>query len=96
MHPLARPGNTTRGGGFSAGQRVVIYDGRRGVADEITNDGEALISLDDGVCLRLRWDKMSPETGPPEALPVQAPNKWPDDFRLVDGEYQPTREPWEI
>lgn len=95
MHPLARPGTTEKLNGISPGQRIVLWDGRRGTLDQSTGVG-GYVTLDDGRHLFLTSSQISPETGPPEGLEIPQPNKWPEDFVLRDGEYQPTREPWEI
>jgi hypothetical protein len=95
VHPLARPNTTEKLNGVSPGQRVILWDGRRGVLDQSTGVG-GYFTLDDGTHVFLGAGQISPETGPPEGLEIPEPNKWPEDFTLRDGEYQPTREPWEI
>lgn len=95
MHPLARPNNGTGLSvspgkpGVQAGDRIILNDGRRGVADEFLHDGDAYVSLDDGVCATVRWNQISPEPGPPEGLEIPEDYVWPTDFTYDRGVYVP-------
>jgi hypothetical protein len=70
MHPLARPGNKSGGnsGGpyeVRAGDKVYYdIDGRTGVLDECLQDGDALITWDDGTFGKVKWNHLSPIRGP--------------------------------
>lgn len=54
-----------RGGamGMLAGDRVrYTIDGRTGVADEFTHDGDAFITWDDGTFGTVKWNHLEPVT----------------------------------
>jgi hypothetical protein len=62
IHPLARPGNKSGAFQLNSGDRFVYdIDGRRGVADEFLQDGEAFVRFDDGTIDTIKWNHMSPE-----------------------------------
>lgn len=91
MHPLARPGTTAMLNGISPGQRIILSDGRRGVMDQATG-AQAYVSLDDGSCVTIYGEQMSPETEPPKGLEIREGESWPDSFRLDKGDYVPIEE----
>jgi hypothetical protein len=101
MHPMARPGNNSgimeKPGVYAlrAGDRIISQDGRRGVADEFLQDGEAYVSFDDGTCACVRWQQISRESGPPPEVELREDLRWPQDFRYENGGYVRVREPWE-
>lgn len=47
--------------GMLSGDRVVLPDGRTGIADEFLQDGDAYVTLDDGRHVTANWSQMRPE-----------------------------------
>lgn len=62
MHPLARPYNCSGALGMRAGDRVVNFDGKRGVADEFLSDGDAFVTWDDGGIATVKWNYLRADT----------------------------------
>lgn len=79
---------------MKAGDRVVLSDGRRGRADEFLQDGEAYVTLDNGSCVTVRWQQMSPEKQLPPEVVVEEDLRWPNDFALDGNQYVRKREPY--
>lgn len=47
---------------LKSGDRFIYdIDGRRGVAKEFLQDGEAFVTFDDGTSDTIKWNHMSPE-----------------------------------
>jgi hypothetical protein len=60
-HPLAFPNNRSGAFSLNAGDRFVYdIDGRQGWADEFLQDGDALVTFDDGTHDIIKWARMSP------------------------------------
>ena len=66
MHPLASH-VAAQSGAFElkAGDHIITPDGRRGVADEFLQDGDALVSWDDGTFGVVRWNHIRPDIDQP-------------------------------
>jgi len=63
-HPLAFPGNRSGAFGMKNGDRVRYrIDGRCGIADEFTHDGETYITWDDGTFGIVGWNHLEPARG---------------------------------
>lgn len=61
MHPYAITGHQNGANGMKAGDRVRYkIDGRCGVADEFTHDGEAYMTWDDGGYGIVKWHHLEP------------------------------------
>lgn len=61
-HPFAIPGNQSGAAGLNAGDRFVHdHSARRGWADEFLQDGDALVTYDDGEHATVKWSHLSPE-----------------------------------
>ncbi len=62
MHPFAFSNNRSGAFNLNAGDRFIYdIDGRRGVADEFLQDGDAYVTWDDGTYGMVKWNHMSPE-----------------------------------
>lgn len=60
MHPLARPGNRSGALGMKAGDRIRML-ARTGTADEFLQDGDCLVTWDDGEHGIVKWRGIWPE-----------------------------------
>jgi len=61
-HPLSIPSNKSGAFQFTSGDRFIYdIDGRCGCADEFLQDGDALVTFDNGCHEIIKWNMMSPE-----------------------------------
>lgn len=62
MHPLAIPGNRSGALDMRAGDRFICpISGRCGVVDEFLQDGDALVTFDDGNFDAIKWSQIEVE-----------------------------------
>lgn len=56
------PGSKNGANGMKPGDRVIFtLDGRRGVAEEFLQDGDAYVTFDDGKRGSVKWNHLVPE-----------------------------------
>ncbi len=62
MHPFAFKGNKSGACGIKAGDRVIYtLDGRHGVLDEATHDGDAYVTFDGEEYAVVKWNHLIKE-----------------------------------